>query len=141
MLKKRPQNAGAVVAAYWRHTLRYKGLFALAVFGMVAQQAAYVISPLYLRDFFNLISASPAVSYAVAATPLIAYGLIQLLAWAAGRVEMACGLRMIIKVSNNLIEEAFGFLMRHSYGFFTSSFAGALVQRVRRYKDSYERLY
>ncbi len=129
------------MAAYWRHTLRYKGLFALAVFGMVAQQAAYVISPLYLRDFFNLISSSPAVSYAVAAAPLVVYALIQLLAWAAGRIEMACGLRMIMRVANNLIEEAFSFLMRHSYGFFTSSFAGALVQRVRRYKDSYERLY
>jgi ABC-type multidrug transport system fused ATPase/permease subunit len=54
---------------------------------------------------------------------------------------MGGGLTMIIRAQEKMSEESFAYLIRHSYHFFSSSFSGALVRKVGRYKDAYERLY
>ena len=40
----------------------------------------------------------------------------------------------------NLRRQAYGILMKHSYGFFTNNFTGSLVQRVGRYARAFEKL-
>ncbi len=139
---KKIAPAGAVVAAYWKHTLNYKGYVITALACMVIIQVATIAGPLFLRQLINALSgAQSASAFAAAFTALLGYALMQLTNWLAWRIEMFSGTRACAKIMAELTKEAYGYLMYHSYQFFTSSFTGSLVRRVGRYSDSYNRLW
>ncbi len=132
-------SAREVYKIFSRHTLKYPYLFGLGIFGVIVQQATYVLSPLYLRDVINLISTlepSPQ-SMAVIISPLVMYAALSLIGWAGGRMEMGFGIKVIAEVTKNLTQEAFSVLMHHSHNFFASSFTGAVVRRVSRYSHAF----
>ena len=141
--EKKSAPAGAVLRAYWRHTARYPYLFAIAMGGLILVQVGRVILPLYLRDFINLLAALPREpeSIALIFVPLAFYAFWTLMEWFGYRVEMWAGLRIGVRVAASLTEEAFSYLIKHSYRFFSSSFSGALTRKVSRYSAAYERLY
>jgi ATP-binding cassette subfamily B protein len=136
-------NTGAVVRRYWRHTLAHPWLLGVGIAGVLIQQATNVIGPLYLRDFINDIATltPSAANAALALAPLGIYALVSLVGWVGNRMDMGAGLSLIYKTQKDLMDEAFSYLTRHSYQFFSNSFAGTLTRRVTKYKDSYERLY
>lgn len=132
-----------MLRAFWQHTTRYPWMFGAALLGVVVQQIGFIWGPLYVRDFFNLITShSPAdLSIDLLLVPIIAYAVVQTLGWIGGRIEMAFGLTLITRVSSDLCNDAFTKLMHHSYRFFSNAFAGSLTRIVTRYGASYERLY
>ncbi|TSC68540.1 MAG: ATP-binding cassette, subfamily B, bacterial [Parcubacteria group bacterium Gr01-1014_56] len=142
MPKRRPTKTRAIVKIFWRHTKKYPVIFALAVLGGVVAQAAHVIGPLFIRDLFNLLATPPSSTTQLAfLVPIAFYTLVSLIGWAGGRLEMWLGYTIIAKVMADLTKEAFRNLIRHSYQFFSSSFAGALTRRVGRFSNAYENLY
>jgi len=136
-------HTAAVLKRYWHHTLRYPWLFALGVLGVVVAQAAYVAAPLYLAEAINRITYLPVgpESLSQLYVPIGLFGLLSLIAWVGGRLEMWGGMIVIIRVGGNLVDEAFQHLMHHSHQFFVSSFTGSLTRKVGRYMSSYEKLY
>ncbi len=136
-------STNLVLRAFWEHTKTYPWLFSAAVFGVLLQQVGFIWGPLYIRDFFDVVTnnSPTAVEVGVLTLPIILYAVVQGLGWVGGRIEMAFGLTLITRVSSDLCNEAFSKLMRHSYQFFTSSFTGSLTRIVTRYGAAYERLY
>lgn len=106
-------------------------------------EGAAIIAPIFLSQIVTLLSSLPAEPASLQKLlPLLGlFVLFSLLSWLGGRLEMGAGMMVIIKGSTALAEEAFEYLMRHSYQFFSSSFAGALTRRVNKYSGSFERLY
>ncbi len=131
----------AVLQAFWEYTDQHRWLFIFTISGVLIQQAAYVVSPLYLKNFTNALAHPGIISAAIITTPLWIYAVLQFIGWVGGRIEMSGGLTMIMYAQEKMSEESFAYLIRHSHQFFSSSFSGALVRKIGRYKDSYERLY
>ncbi len=112
--------------------------------------AAYIIAtilpllaPLYYKAFFDVVS-SGAVRASVV-PELIHFIVIVLVLNAGGWLSFRTGLYILDNletgVMSRLRENAYNYLLGHSYGFFLNNFAGALVQRIGRLSRSFERLY
>lgn len=128
---------------YWRHTAAHPWLFGVAAICIVVSQATYVIGPIYLKNFIDIVGGampSPA-SAALAVVPLALYALAGFVGWAFDRLQFFVQSRISTIVARDLTNEAFEYLMRHSASFFSSSFAGALTRRLTRYRDAYYNIY
>jgi ABC-type multidrug transport system fused ATPase/permease subunit len=60
--------------------------------------------------------------------------------WLFFRVGMLVYNTMESKVMAQLKQNAFDYLVHHSYGFFTNNFTGSLVQRVNRFSRAFEQM-
>ena len=140
-VKKRKINSQAVFRLFWSHTKRYPWLFALTIAGGLISQTGDVVSPLFIRYLFNLVTSSPVPPLVVFSATITGYIAVRVAGWFGGRMEMWFGYTTISKVTAALTKEAFANLMRHSYQFFTSSFTGALTRRVGRFAGAYENLF
>ncbi len=140
--EKKIASARDVVRAYWRHILGYKGYALLSLGCIVLIQMGSVISPLFLRQLVNVIAGGVTPnSIQMATAALIGYTVIQATIWALWRVEMYSGTQACARIMADLTKEAFSYLIKHSYKFFTNSFSGALTRRVTRYSDSFNKLW
>ncbi|HVW82724.1 MAG TPA: ABC transporter ATP-binding protein [Candidatus Paceibacterota bacterium] len=129
-----------VLRAYWRATAKYPWVLSALVASIVIAQASSLVAPLYLRNFINTLSAGSVSAVVVSSlfALLIAYAAYNLLNWLSRQVIFWANARLDADAMADLENEAFGYLIGHSYDFFTSNFAGTLTRRVNRYSRSYE---
>lgn len=140
---KKTAPAKAVVEVYARHTKKYGWLIALVLLGGFGVQAADLVAPLYMKQFFNLL-AGQSPNAATASALFSTLGLIALM-WFLDRlfrrVQDTSNIVLQSRVMANLFDTAFGYLMRHSHNFFISNFAGSLTHRVSKFARAYETLF
>ncbi len=123
-------------AGVMRHPLLSIALFAAAV-GM---QAANLVSPLYLRDLFNILAAGAPSADAMHRL-FIALGLfaaVSLAGWLATRIRIYSLINLESRVMADLYQRAFDYLIRHSHNFFASRFSGSLTRRVGKFAQAFE---
>lgn len=141
--EKKLASTRSVVREYWQATIKYPWLMAMSIFGIIVIQIGMVSGPIFLSQFITRLSQSAPSpeNMLYLTTPLFLYAVFELVRWIGGRIEMYAGITLAPKVMKDLTERAFKHLMRHSYQFFTSSFAGTLTRRVSRYGNAYDRLF
>ncbi len=138
---KAPQVSRAkdVFLDYWKHTIRYPGLFFCLVFFGLAIQAAVVAAPLYLKEFVDILTTTEPGEAGPALMRVLAFfAVFTFAAWGFRRVEFYFLARIESRVMADLTVSAFNYTIKHSYHFFISNFVGSLVRRVTRYARSYE---
>lgn len=132
-----------VILFYAKQLKREWPLFSVVMASTVALQAANLTAPLYLRQFFNIIASSTP----SAETEQL---LITTILWIAGLGFVVWILRRVLSLSTIYIEaramsmlyiDAFDYLIKHSYQFFISQFAGTLTRRISKYAGSFETLF
>lgn len=140
--RKRSLNR-AVLKIYWQHTRKYPVAVLLTVFGVLLTQACFIVAPLYMRKFFNILASSTPSDAAAHQlfTMLVILAGIYLLEVLARRIEMFSNIYMQVRVMPALMETAFQHLIRHSYNFFISNFAGSLTSKVNRFGRSFEGIF
>lgn len=141
--KKRIARVGPVLRNYATAALRYRALLAIGVAGGIGVELAGIISPLYLRDFVNLLSATEP-SYAAVRILLLTLGIfatINFIGWLCRRSMVLAVNRLESRAMSDLYENAFEKLLRHSHDFFVSNFTGTLTRRVSRYARSFEQVF
>jgi len=130
-----------VVDYLWRGIKGSRLAMAFAVTGVAIANAFEIITPLYYKRFFDLLSSGQDKN-------IIAPQLIHLLfitlgiagaSWLGWRLGSIAGVSFQAKAMASLRRQAYNHLIHHSYSFFANNFAGALVQRVGRYARSFER--
>lgn len=131
------------VAGYlWRGTVGSRWALFLAMAGIAAASVFEVIVPLYYKRFFDLLSFVPDKN--IVAGQLVRTLLIVLafngLAWLGWRVGSFANIAFQAKTMAALRQQAYNYLIYHSYGFFANNFSGALVQRISRYARAFEKL-
>lgn len=133
-------GARAIFRTYWQHTLRYPWLLVFVVLATALIQVGELAAPLYLRQFFNLIATSaPSPETVRTLVRIIAIvGSISLAVWTARRVFGFTLMYFELRIMRDLIDSGFDGLMRHSYHFFISRFAGSLTHKVNKYSRAYE---
>lgn len=135
--------ARSVLRIYWQHTKPYSFFAGVIVVALIVLQVANLIAPLYLRQLFNTLAAnnpSDTTLHALFASLLVVVSM-----WAldmvARRIQDFSNMYMEARVMSDLYDSAFGYLVRHSYNFFISRFAGSLTHRVTKFARAYETLF
>lgn len=134
---------GGVVKIYWEHTRKYPRLFAIIIVTVFVLQASLLATPLYLRQFFNLLAGS-APTTTVVHQLLIILAIIALLwfvGWLCRRIQGYSLMHLEIKVMKDLYLTEFNYLIRHSHEFFVSRFAGSLTHKMSKFVHAYETLF
>lgn len=137
---KKLASVKSVARIYWSETRKYSWVFVLLIVGSILMQAAELAAPWYLRQFFNAL-ASNTPSEALARELLGIVGVIAAISissFLARRVQSRSVMYLELQVMRNLTVRAFEHLLKHSYNFFVSNFAGTLTHKVSRFARVYE---
>ncbi|MEK7170448.1 MAG: ABC transporter ATP-binding protein [Patescibacteria group bacterium] len=133
---------GDILGTFWNAVRFYRGTLATLVISIVVVNIVEVISPLYYKQFFDTVIAAGdrgAVGGALFQTILIILAFNGVV-WLGYRVASFVDNRFLAAVSALLRQQAFDYLLGHSYSFFSNNFTGSLVQRVNRLARSFDRL-
>lgn len=139
----RANRAGLIFHYYYRATQRYPWLLGFTLFGTIGLQIAELISPLYLRRFFNLLAIgkpdSSTIHEMLGILGIIA--IVSFSSWVMRRIQTMSIVRLESWVMTDLTSTAFNYLIGHSYDFFVSRFAGSLTHRVNRFSRAFEAMF
>lgn len=131
-----------IFGVYKREVFAHPWLLGGVILGTLLMEAADLISPLYLKQFFNslvLNHANPTVVHGL----FITLGIIALLAlldWFATRIQVFSIMYLESKIMSKLFAYSFEYLISHSYNFFSNQFAGTLTRRVSKFANAFETL-
>lgn len=141
--KKKPARAWAVLRVYSNAAFVYPWFLTGGIAAAIVIEIVGVISPLYLRDFINLLSEGASSSQVVRALfiTLALFATLQFGGWVGQRLRMLVVSRLEARVMTDLHQNAFDYLLRHSHEFFISNFTGTLTRRVTRYARSFESVF
>jgi len=137
---KKPRRSIPVIRDYFKAAEKYPWLLILVFVGSFIIELASTISPLFIKQFIDRISAgdiSDAVIVGLFGV-LAMYGGSALLGWTGRRIQMLSLMYLEAKVMVDLYNRAFAYLIGHSHDFFSKNFAGSLQRRVSRYAQSFE---
>ena len=141
--RKKPARVWHVLRAYGNAMLTYPGLFSAAVVAVITIVTGEIVSPLYLKQFVNVLAggtAAPGIFNSIVVI-LGAYALVNFIVWVGQQVRMTTTGRLEARAMADLYDKAFMYLIGHSHEFFISNFTGTLVRRVTRYARSFESVF
>lgn len=141
--EKKLASTGSVLRAYWHAAAKYPWLLVLVIAGGVTLQLSTLAAPWFLKDFFNLLAAGDP-SKAVVHSMAVLLGFVALMyaiEWVGRRIQSLSTMILETRVMKDLLVQTFEYLLRHSYNFFISRFAGSLTHRVSRFSRAFETLF
>ena len=133
----------SVFGVYAGHTLKQPQLFFTVVVCGLIMQATYLIAPLYLKKFVNILATGTPTEEAVHSLLIILATVVVVwfVDWVAHRIQYVATMYLELRVMKDLYRSSFDYLLGHSYNFFISQFAGSLTHRVSRFSKVYEMLF
>jgi ATP-binding cassette subfamily B protein len=136
-------NKEKVFDYYWRETKDHGWQISLIAFGTFITMVADLTAPLYLKQFFNILTlGTPTTNLVHQLLFILALiGLFYFLSWVGNRITYFTITFLESKVMAQLYERAFSYLIDHSYRFFSSQFSGTLTRRVSKFVGAYETIF
>lgn len=132
-----------VMKTFWRAIKPQQVSFYIITLMFLTVGGLVVTIPLFYKKFFDLITTggdkatiAPQLTDLIVTILLINVGV-----WVAFRIGAFLLTNFESKVMARLKQMSFEYLIDHSYGFFSNTFTGALVQRVNRLSRGFERLF
>lgn len=134
---------GAVYRQYASYAVRYPYLLTLTVFGTIGSQIMELVIPWYLRELINTLSANqPSADIVAMLLKIVALiAVIWLGRWALYRMRDWSIMHLEASVMRDIYVRTFEYLLRHSYSFFVSRFAGSLTHKVNKFSRAFEQLF
>ncbi len=104
--------------------------------------AGGIIAPIYYKNFFDVLTTKidPKLVVPNLVHIIILILIMNLLAWIGHRLFFVYMIHLQTGIMNRLRQNAYEYLIGHSYTFFTNTFSGSLVQKVNRFMRSFERV-
>lgn len=140
--KKPTATVLQVMRRYWNMAATYGWGYPSVVILNACGHIASLSGVFFYKQFFDMLSvATPSADMVPKLTGLVFSVLaVNALAWLCWRTATFLLVYYQSGVMRDLRNEALAYLLDHSYGFFSDSFAGSLVQRVNRYANSFDRV-
>ena len=131
-----------ILKHYWAGTKPNQLAFYLVIFFVFFYLIIGVTIPLFYKNLFDVLGQGGDKRQAVVVLIgiIISILVLKLIRLVLYRTGIFIHLAMQTKVMARLKQNAFNYMMRHSYTFFANSFSGGLVQRVNRFTRAYENL-
>lgn len=129
-----------VYKTYMRHVRPYSLYVFLTLLAGIGVQITDLAAPWYLRRFFNLLGSGSRDAEVIAAlfSIIIVVSVIWSINWVMHRIRDFTSNYFASRVMADLYSSAFSYLIRHSYNFFISNFAGSLTHRVSKFTRAFE---
>ena len=131
-----------VLGAFWRGIKPQKLRLFILLGSLILANIVIIMVPIFYKQFFDVIAAGGDKN-------IIAGHLFLIIVYVACLNGVFWLLYRVASLSNNvyqpstianLKQQAYDYLMEHSYSFFTNNFTGSLVQKVNRFARAFERL-
>jgi ATP-binding cassette, subfamily B, bacterial len=138
--RKKLATGREVFSVYFGHIKRYPLYLFIIFFGTIGIQVVELAGPWYLRKLINLVASNtpdPSIVPELVSIVLV-IALIWFLGWALRRAENFSISFFESRVMTDLFSRAFEYLVRHSYSFFISRFAGSLTHKVSKFVRAFE---
>ena len=131
-----------ILKAFWKGVRLYQPLLFTLVACIIAVNIVEVITPLFYKRFFDTLIATADKTAAAPVLLGIIFSILGLngLIWLFYRIATFVDNRFLTKMAATLRQQAFDYLLGHSYSFFSNNFTGSLVQRVNRFARAFDRL-
>lgn len=136
-MEKRANHTKQTLGIYFKAALEHKPSLFTTIFSVIAASVAGVVIPLFLKDFFNIISSPNAEAKALISIAVTVAAL-KGIEWVFWRISTFTAVHFSNKVMAELSDKAFAYLHGHSFGFFSNNFVGSLVKRVRSFYHSFD---
>jgi len=129
-----------ILKQFWIGIRPRKTLFWISYISLFVGQIISVFVPLCYKFFFDSLDdvQNKLSSVSVLINIILLVLILRLIIWVLGRVGMNCFIILQSKTMAVLKQNAFDYMVNHSYSFFTNNFSGSLVQRVNRFSRSFE---
>jgi ATP-binding cassette subfamily B protein len=136
-----------IFEAFWRGIKPQKWLLFSLIILIIFVATLSTIVPIFYQKFFDIVS--PAESLILQDRTTVAQNLLTIIFQILGLNIMIWIIWRLSTFVNNtyqtksialLKQQAYDYLMKHSYSFFTNNFAGSLVQKVNRFARAFERI-
>ena len=133
-------NTRKTLKYYWQEVLNHKVSLWLTVFAMVMANVIDSIVPIYFKWFFNELSSDQDKTVLIKSLfhILIIITVLSLARWIFWRVAAFASNFMQSISMSGLGSKCFNFLQKHSYAYFSNSFTGSLVKRIKSFVSSFE---
>ena len=134
------QNTKLTLKIYWRHCLAYKASGFFMVLGIIGASVFGVIIPLYFKIFFDILTGGRPADLIIKELigVLIIIAGLEMLSWLCWRLATFIANHFQSRVMTDLSNDAFAYLHRHSFTFFSNNFVGSLVKKVKWFSKSFE---
>ena len=133
-----------VLKAFWLAIRPQKFWFFTLISSMILANIIPILTPIFYKQFFDIIAVSATSDRAVVAqqlTQIIFYvAFLNFFYWLFYRIAEISNISYQLNTIARLKQQAYNYLIDHSYSFFTNNFIGSLVQKVNRFARAYERL-
>lgn len=128
--------------AFWQGVRPYKWSLFFVLFCVVLVNLVSIITPLFYRQFFDVltINSDKTILAARLITIIFYIAILHTILWTLYRLHAFSNSKFQARVIAKLKQQAYDYLMQHSYGFFSNNFTGSLVQRVNRFARAFERM-
>ncbi len=143
MAIKYPKVRGKdVFRAFWQGMKHNVPSFLFVLFGVLIFSVGSVISPLLYKKFIDIVvsAKNPAAAVPSLVSVLITILILGAINWVGYRLAGFMTVRNQVKVIARIRQNCYEYILKHSYGFFSDNFAGAITQRVSRMTRAYERI-
>lgn len=127
---------------FWKGARFYRGSLIFLILTVVVVNIVGTIIPVFYKQFFDTITGAinPQSIASKLVQIIIIIAFLHGVLWILYRAFSFVNSNFQAKVMARLRQQSYDYLLGHSYGFFTSHFSGALVQKVNRFARSFERL-
>ncbi|MDO8558544.1 MAG: ABC transporter ATP-binding protein [bacterium] len=129
------------LSIFWEHSKKYRLQAAVLVLGVFLFTVFQTYTPFLYRDLINLLASGRVPENLEKAIYLVVLifilNFVKISSW---RVTNFVNNYFESKVMRDLTNTCYQYLQKHSVGFFSSSFVGSLVTKVKRYERAFEQI-
>ncbi len=129
-----------VLEQFWIGAENRRLFLIIAIFLFFIAQSVKVVTPIFYKDFFDVISKTidPKVDASILLSIIYKILVLNIINWVTWRIGMNIYNTMEANIMAKLKQNAFNYLTKHSYTFFANTFGGSLVQKIGRFSRSFE---
>lgn len=133
-------NTKKTLGFYLQGVKRHKLIFSIIFISTIGAVLVDVIVPIFFKDFFNLLASGSNKDIVIKSliSLLIIIACIKFFQWICWRIASFSMDHAESKVIAELSDQCFAYLHKHSYTFFSNSFVGSLVKRVKWFTNAFE---
>jgi len=131
---------GLVLKYFWQVIRHFKVSFFTVIVSTIVAAILDVYIPLQYLKLWNVLSANDFSIVPVAKSVIILVLILNLIRWIIRRVSGFSLSYFESEVIAGLKEQAFSYMIGHSFSFFANNFGGSLTRKINKYARAFEKL-
>jgi len=135
-------NTKKTINYYWQNVARYKPVFIFLLITIIAASILDSIIPVYVKNFFNILAGEAEKNLVLGSlmSVILIIAILNLARWALYRIFHFMMNFFELKVMTDLYNFCFVRIHKHSYVYFSNTFTGSVVKKVKGFVNAFENL-